>query len=108
MTNRLKSIGLAAMALLLLAGCDVEKQMDTMIDNPSFAEPLFAKFLARDEYRARAIDIILRDPATRQLLLGQIAGNAEYARAVVEQLMDAPETRALMGQLLANQPGDTP
>jgi hypothetical protein len=105
MNSRVTLIGLAAISLLFIASCDVEKQMDTMIDNPSFAEPLFAKFMARNDYQAKAIDTILRDPAMRQQLMEQLAANGEYARAAVEQLMNNPDTREMMGQLLVNQPG---
>lgn len=107
MTTRLMIIGLSATFLILLSGCDVEEQMDTMIDNPSFAEPLFTKFMARADYQARAIDAILQDSAMRQSLLEQLASNPEYTRAVAEQLIRNPETRELLGRLIVNQPEDT-
>ena len=107
MTVRITLISLVAISLVFMAGCDVEKQMDTMIDNPSFAEPLFTKFMARGDYQAKAIDTILSDPAMRQQLMEQLAANGEYARAAVEQLMSNPDTREMMGQLLMNQPGAT-
>ena len=98
------AVAVAALCLFTLAACDVEKQMDTMVDNPSFAEPLFGKFMARPEYQVKAIDTILADPAMRQLLLEKVMADPELARAVADQLMANPETREMVGQMLTNQP----
>ena len=100
----LVATALAALCLFTLAACDVEKQMDTMVDNPSFAEPLFAKFMARPEYQVKAIDTILADPAMRQLLFEKMAADMELAQAMADQLMANPETREMVGQMLINQP----
>jgi hypothetical protein len=89
-----------AMAALLVAACDVEKQMDTMVDNPSFAEPLFAKFMGRAEYQMKAIDTILADPAMRQVLLDKVASEPEYAKALAEQMVGNAEMREMLGQLM--------
>ena len=91
---------------LLLAACDVDKQMDTMVDNPSFAEPLFTKFMARSEYQVKAMDTILADPGMRQLLLEKISAEPDYARALVEQMVANPQTRELIAQTMA-QPAET-
>jgi len=104
--NAVLLVAVAALAVAL-AACDVEKQMDAMVDNPSFAEPLFAKFMAKPEYQMKAIDTILADPGMRQMLVDKIAGNAEYAKAVATQIMANPEQRDMMGQMLMNQPADT-
>ena len=96
----------AALAMSVTA-CDVEKQMDAMVDNPSFAEPLFTKFMGKAEYQVKAIDTLLGDPATRQMLVEHIAANEEYAKAVAAQLMADPEHRRMMGQMLTNLPPDT-
>jgi len=99
------------LAASLLCACDVEKQMDTMVDNPSFAEPLFAKFMARAEFQSRAIDTILADPAMRQMLLDKVVVNAQYAEALAQQLISNPATRDMVGQLInAGQmpPAETP
>ena len=106
MTTRLKILSLAAIATIMLSGCDVEKQMDTMIDNPGFAEPLFAKLMARPDYQAKAIHTLLQDPASRQQLLEQLVMNADYARAVAEQLISNPTTRDMLGRLMAAGPGE--
>jgi hypothetical protein len=100
----LAAFALAALCLFTLAACDVEKQMDTMVDNPSFAEPLFAKFMARPEYQVKAIDTILADAGMRQLLLEKLAADPELAQAVADQLMANPATREMVGQMLTNQP----
>ena len=92
---------------LLLAACDVEKQMDTMVDNPSFAEPLFGKFMARPEYQVKAMDTILADPAMRQLMLEKIALSDEYARAMAEQMLARAELRQLIDQMLDSRPQET-
>ena len=99
-------VALAAGGLLLLglAACDVEKQMDTMVDNPSFAEPLFTKFMAKPEYQGKAMDTILADPAMRQTLFEKMMGNPDYARAAAEQLMAAPDMRDMLGQMMAAPP----
>lgn len=106
MGSKRKVLALAACGLLLLglAGCDVEKQMDTMVDNPSFAEPLFTKFLAKPEYQAKAMDLILGDPAMRQTLLEKVMTNPEWARAAANQLMSSTEMRDMVGQMLTNPP----
>lgn len=111
MGSRRNLLALAACGLLLLglAACDVEKQMDTMIDNPSFAEPLFTKFLAKAEYQNKAMDAILGDPAMRQALLEKIMGNPDWARAAAEQLMSSADMRNMMSQMMAAPPeGSTP
>jgi hypothetical protein len=110
MSNPKKLVTILAVALLpfMLAACDVEKQMDTMVDNPSFAEPLFAKFMARPEFQGKAIDTILADPGMRQLLLEKLVASPDYARAAAEQLMTNPDTRVMMGQMLVNQPPESP
>jgi len=87
-------------AAFLLAACDVEKQMDTMVDNPSFAEPLFTKFMARTEYQMKAMDTILADSAMRQILLEKVAAETEYATALAEYLVANPEMREMLGRLL--------
>jgi len=51
MRNRIFFVVAILLVALSLTACDVEKQMDTMVDNPSFAEPLFGKFMARAEYQ---------------------------------------------------------
>lgn len=100
----------SCLAVSLLSGCDVEKQMDTMVDNPSFAEPLFAKFMARAEFQSKAIDTILADPAMRQMLLDKVVVNAQYAEALAQQLISNPATRDMVGQLInaAQMPAATP
>lgn len=105
MTTRLRILSLAAIATFMLSGCDVDTQMDTMIDNPSFAEPLFAKFMARSDYQAKAMHTLLQDPALRQQLLQQLVMNANYAKAVAEQLMGNPTTRDMLVRLMADWPG---
>ena len=104
--HKLFWLAAAAVLALGLAACDVEKQMDTMVDNPSFAEPLFAKFMAKSEYQVKAMDTILTDAAMRQTLLEKIAANEEYARAAAEQLMASPENREMIGQMLSNLPAE--
>ena len=106
MTTRLKILSLAAIATIMLSGCDVEQQMDTMIDNPSFADPLFAKLMARSDYQAKAIHTLLQDPALRQQLIEQLVMNASYAKDVAEQLMGNPTTRDMLSRLMAAQPGE--
>ena len=106
MTTRLKIMGLATIAAIMLSGCDVEQQMDTMIDNPSFAEPLFSKLMARSDYQAKAIHILLQDPALRQQLLEQLVMNASYAKDVAEQLTSNPTTRDMLSRLMAAGPGE--
>ena len=101
MRNRSFFVVAILLVALSLTACDVEKQMDTMVDNPSFAEPLFGKFMARTEYQVRAMDTILADTAMRQVLLEKIAANEEYARSVAEQLMSDPRAREMVSQLLA-------
>lgn len=96
----------AALLLFGLAACDVEKQMDTMVDNPSFAEPLFTKFFAKPEYQAKAMDMILGDPAMRQALLEKVMANTDYARAAAEQLMSSTELRDMVGQMLTTPPAE--
>ena len=100
---------LCATAWLTLS-CDVEKQMDAMVDNPSFSEPLFTKFMARAEFQVKAIDTILADPALRQLLLDKIVVNSEYAEAFAQQLIGNPNTRDLVSRLIneAQLPATTP
>ena len=88
-------------AASLLAACDVEKQMDTMVDNPSFAEPLFTKFMGRTEYQMKAMDTILADSAMRQILLEKVAAEPEYATALAEYLVANPEMREILGRLLS-------
>jgi hypothetical protein len=100
MLKRSLSIVLASMAALMLLACDVEKQMDTMVDNPSFAEPLFTKFMARAEYQVKAMDTILADPAMRQMLVDKVTANPEYAAALAQQLISNPNTRDLVSQLI--------
>ena len=104
--QKLFTVCAAGLLLFGLAGCDVEKQMDTMVDNPSFAEPLFTKFLAKPEYQAKAMDLILGDPAMRQALLEKVMANADYAKAAAEQLMSNGELREMLGQMLAAPPVD--
>jgi hypothetical protein len=101
-------LSLCLTAWLVLA-CDVEKQMDTMVDNPSFAEPLFTKFMSRSEYQVKAIDTILADPAMRQVLLDKILVNPQYAEAVAGQLIGSPATRDLVSRLIneAQMPAPT-
>lgn len=100
MLNRSLGIILASVVMLMPLACDVEKQMDTMVDNPSFAEPLFTKFMARAQYQMKAMDTILVDPAMRQVLLDKIAANPEYAAALAQQLISNPNTRDLVSQLI--------
>lgn len=100
MLKRFLIIAVMGVGLFLLAGCDVEKQMDTMVDNPSFAEPLFAKFMARSEYQVKAMDTILADPGMRQVLLDKITASPDYATAVAQQLLGNPATRDMMSQLI--------
>ena len=76
MLKRLLVILCACVALALPIACDVDKQMDTMVDNPSFAAPLFGKFMSRTEYQVKAIDTILADPAMRQVLLDAAASGS--------------------------------
>ncbi len=99
-----------ATAALLLFACDVEKQMDTMVDNPSFAEPLFAKFMSRAEFQSKAIDTILADPAMRQMLLDKVVVNPQYAEALAQQLISNPATRDMVSQLInaGQMPAATP
>lgn len=106
MTTRLKILSLAAIATIMLSGCDVEQQMDTMIDNPSFADPIFAKLMARSDYQDRAIHTLLQDPALRQRLLERLVMNASYAKDVAEQLMGNPTTRDMLSQLMAARQGE--
>ena len=98
---------LLVLSVATLSACDVEKQMDTMVDNPSFADPLFSKFMARSEYQVKAMDTILTDPAMRQVLLEKIAAEPEYATALAEQMVAYPETRALLSQMLGESPAGT-
>ena len=91
---------------MTLTACDVEKQMDTMVDNPSFAEPLFAKFMARSEYQMKAMDTILADAAMRQMLFEKVVANPDYARAVTEQLLANEVARQMVGQMMTNQPAE--
>ena len=100
MLKRFLILVCVCLAASLLFACDVEKQMDTMVDNPSFAEPLFGKFMSRAEFQARAIDTILADPAMRQMLLDKIVVNPQYAEAVAQQLISNPATKDLVGQLI--------
>jgi hypothetical protein len=102
--QKLFTVCAAGLLLFGLAACDVEKQMDTMVDNPSFAEPLFTKFLAKPEYQAKAMDLILGDPAMRQTLLEKVMANPEWARSAANQLMSSTELRNMVGQMLTNPP----
>jgi hypothetical protein len=95
---------MALLAALLLSACDVEKQMDAMVDNPSFADPLFAKFMAKPEYQVKAIDTILADPAMRQVLLEKMAASQEHVAAAASQFMADPRSREMIGQMLVDQP----
>lgn len=110
MLKRSLIIAVICVGLFIPVGCDVEKQMDTMVDNPSFAEPLFVKFMARPEYQVKAMDTILADPAMRQVLLDKIVASQDYATAVAQQLMNNPATRDIMSQLINAQqmPAATP
>jgi hypothetical protein len=110
MLKRFLIIAFVCAASLLLFACDVEKQMDTMVDNPSFAEPLFAKFMSRAQYQARAIDTILADPGMRQVLLDKIVVNPEYAEALAQQLISNPNTRDMVSRLInaSQMPAATP
>lgn len=100
MLKRFLGIASICVALWLPIACDVEKQMDTMVDNPSFAQPLFTKFMARPEYQVKAMDSILADPAMRQVLIDKIAAQPEYASALAQQLISNPNTRDLVSQLI--------
>jgi len=100
MLKRLLVILCACVALALPLACDVDKQMDTMVDNPSFAAPLFGKFMSRKEYQVKAIDTILADPAMRQVLLDKIVVNPEYAQVLAQQLITHPNTRDIVSQLI--------
>ena len=95
-----------AVCATTLSSCDVEKQMDTMVDNPSFAEPLFTKFMARGEYQIKAMDTLLADSETRQMILEKIVAEPEYASAMVQQLMADPQTRSMLSDLIS-PPTDT-
>lgn len=103
MGRKSRILALAACGLLLLGltGCDVDKQMDTMVDNPSFAEPLFSKFLAKPEYQTKAMDAILGDPAMRQTMFEKIMANPDWARSAAEQLMASEDMRGMLSQMLA-------
>lgn len=94
----------------LVLACDVEKQMDAMVDNPSFAEPLFTKFMARTEYQVKAIDTILADAAMRQMLTDKVVASPEYAETLAQQLISNPATRDMVSQLInaSQMPQATP
>lgn len=94
----------------LVQACDVEKQMDAMVDNPSFAEPLFTKFMSRSEYQAKAIDTILADAAMRQMLVDKVVANKDYAETLAQQLISNPATRDMVAQLInaSQMPAATP
>lgn len=94
----------------LVLSCDVEKQMDAMVDNPSFAEPLFTKFMSRAEFQVKAIDTILADPGLRQVLSDKILVNPEYAEALAQQLIGSPATRDMVSRLInaSQMPAPTP
>jgi len=104
--QKLFTVCAAGLLLFGLAACDVEKQMDTMVDNPSFAEPLFTKFLAKPEYQAKAMDMILGDPAMRQALLEKVMANPDWAQAAAEQMMSSVELRDMVGQMLSSPPAE--
>jgi len=104
---RIATMSLLVLSALALSACDVEKQMDTMVDNPTFAEPLFVKFMARSEYQMKAMDTILADAAMRQMLFEKVVANADYARAVAEQLLANEAARQMVSQMMTNQPTGT-
>lgn len=110
MLKRLLIVVCVCLAASLMFACDVEKQMDTMVDNPSFAEPLFAKFMSRAEFQSKAIDTILADPGMRQLLLDKVVVNPQYAEALAQQLISNPATRDLVSRLIndSQMPAATP
>jgi hypothetical protein len=80
-----------------------------MVDNPSFADPLFTKFMARTEYQMKAIDTILADSAMRHVLLEKVTAESEYAAALAEHLVANPEMREMLGRLLgqSTMPADS-